>query len=64
MRELYDRDAPYLLARGDASVSLAEAVMTTLSLPEQKVRDDIARIVARHHIDGFVDKWQEVLHAC
>jgi glycosyltransferase involved in cell wall biosynthesis len=64
MRELYDLDAPYLLARGDAPVSLAEAVMTVLSLPEQHVRDDIARIVARHHIDGFVNNWQEVLHTC
>ena len=64
MRELYDLDAPYLLARGDAPVSLAEAVMTTLSLPEQQVQDDMARIVARHHIDGFVGNWQEVLRAC
>jgi glycosyltransferase involved in cell wall biosynthesis len=64
MRELYDLDAPYLLARGDAPVSLAEAVMTVLSLPEQQVRDDMARIVARHHIDGFVGNWQEVLRAC
>ena len=64
MRELYDLDAPYLLARGDAPVSLAEAVMTVLSLPEQQVRDDIARIVARHHIDGFVSHWQEVLRTC
>ena len=64
LRELYDLDAPYLLARGDAPVSLAEAVMTVLSLPEQQVRDDIARIVARHHIDGFVGNWQEVLRTC
>ena len=64
MRELYDLDAPYLLARGDAPVALAEAVMTVLSLPEQQVRDDMARIVARHHIDGFVGNWQEVLRTC
>ncbi len=64
MRELYDLDAPYLLARGDAPVSLAEAVMTVLSLPQQQVRDDMARIVARHHIDGFVGNWQEVLRTC
>jgi glycosyltransferase involved in cell wall biosynthesis len=63
MRELYDLDAPYLLARGDAPVSLAEAVMTVLSLPQHQVRDDMARIVARHHIDGFVGNWQEVLRA-
>ena len=63
MRELYDLDAPYLLARGDAPVALAEAVMTVRSLPEQQVRDDMARIVARHHIDGFVQRWQEVLGA-
>jgi glycosyltransferase involved in cell wall biosynthesis len=64
MRELYDLDAPYLLARGDAPVSLAEAVMTVLNLPEQQVRDDMARIVARHHIDGFVGNWQGVLRTC
>ncbi len=64
MRELYDLDAPYLLARGDAPVALAEAVMTVLSLPPAQVRDDMARIVDRHHIDGFVRSWQEVLRAC
>ena len=64
MRELYDLDAPYLLARGDAPVALAEAVMTVLSLPEQQVRDDMARIVARHHMDDFMRNWQEVLRAC
>jgi len=64
MRELYDLDAPYLLARGDAPVALAEAVMTVRTLPEQQVRDDMARIVARHHMDGFVSHWQEVLHTC
>ncbi|MFY7907843.1 MAG: glycosyltransferase family 4 protein, partial [Burkholderiaceae bacterium] len=59
LRELYDRDAPYLLARGDAPVALAEAVMTVLSLPSQQVRDDMARIVARHSVEGFVGNWQE-----
>ena len=64
LRELYDRDAPYLLARGDAPVALAEAVMTVLSLPAQQVRDDMARIVARHSVEGFVGNWQEVLRTC
>ena len=64
LRELYDRDAPYLLARGDAPVALAEAVMTVLSLPAQQVRDDMARIVARHSVEVFAEKWQEVLHTC
>ena len=61
MRELYDLDAPYLLARGDAPVALAEAVMTVLSLPPEKVQDDMARIVARHHISHFTQGWQTVL---
>ena len=61
MRELYDRDAPYLLARGDAPVALAEAVMTVLSLPAQQVRDDMARILARHCVEVFAGNWQEVL---
>lgn len=64
LRELYDRDAPYLLARGDAPVALAEAVMTVLSLPSQQLSDDMARIVARHSVDGFVGPWQEVLRTC
>ena len=64
MRELYDRDAPYLLARGDAPVALAEAVMTVQSLPAQQVRDDMARIVTRHSVEGFVENWQEVLRTC
>jgi glycosyltransferase involved in cell wall biosynthesis len=61
MRELYDLDAPYLLARGDAPVALAEAVMTVLSLPPEKVQDDIARIVARHHISHFTQGWINTL---
>jgi glycosyltransferase involved in cell wall biosynthesis len=64
MRELLDLDAPYLLARGDTPVALAEAVMSTLSLPPQKVQADIARIVARHSIQNFVQGWQEVLRTC
>jgi len=64
MRELYDRDAPYLLARGDAPVALAEAVMTVLSLPAQQVQEDMARIAARHSVEGFAGNWQEVLHTC
>jgi glycosyltransferase involved in cell wall biosynthesis len=62
MRELYDREAPDLLARGDAPVALAEAVMTVRSLPEQQVRDDMARILARHSVEGFLASWQEVLN--
>ena len=64
MRELYDRDAPYLLARGDTPVALAEAVMTVQSLPAQQVRDDMARIVTRHSVEGFVENWQEALRTC
>lgn len=64
MRELFDRDAPYLLARGDTPVALAEAVMTVLSLPPEQVQADMARIVARHSLDGFVGQWQKVLRTC
>lgn len=64
LRELFDRDAPYLLARGDAPVALAEAVMTVLSLPPEQVKADMARIVARHNLPAFTQAWQEVLRAC
>mgnify|MGYP000034028399 CR=1 FL=1 len=64
LRELFDRDAPYLLARGDAPVALAEAVMTVLSLPPEQVQADMARIVARHSLPAFSQAWQEVLRTC
>jgi len=64
MRELYALDAPYLLARGDTPIALAEAVMAVLSLPEQQVQADMARIVARHTLSNFTQAWQEVLQAC
>jgi glycosyltransferase involved in cell wall biosynthesis len=62
MRELYDLDAPYLLARGDAPVALAEAVMTVLNLPPEQVQADMARIVERHHVSHFTHGWSKVLH--
>ena len=61
MRELYDLDAPYLLARGDAPVALAEAVMTVLNLPPEQVQADMARIVERHHVSHFTHGWSKVL---
>jgi glycosyltransferase involved in cell wall biosynthesis len=64
MRELYALDAPYLLARGDTPIALAEAVMAVLSLPEQQVQQDMARIVARHNVQDFAHAWQEVLRTC
>ena len=54
----------YLLARGDAPVALAEAVMTVLSLPAQQVQEDMARIAARHSVEGFAGNWQGVLRTC
>jgi glycosyltransferase involved in cell wall biosynthesis len=64
MRELYDLDAPYLLARGDTPIALAEAVMAVLSLPTQQVQEDMACIVARHNVRDFTLAWQKVLSAC
>jgi glycosyltransferase involved in cell wall biosynthesis len=64
MRELYALDAPYLLARGDTPIALAEAVMAVFSLPNQKVQQDMARIVARHNLEDFTRAWQEVLRTC
>jgi glycosyltransferase involved in cell wall biosynthesis len=64
MRELYDLDAPYLLARGDTPIALAEAVMAVMSLPAHQVQADMARIVERHTLSNFTQAWQEVLQAC
>lgn len=61
MRELYDLDAPYLLARGDTPVALAEAVMTVLSLPAEQVQSDMAKIVARHDMTQFAMSWRQTL---
>jgi hypothetical protein len=45
-------------------VALAETVMTVLSLPPDQVQADMARIVARHSLEGFVGQWQQVLRTC
>jgi glycosyltransferase involved in cell wall biosynthesis len=64
MRELLDRDAPYLLARGETPVALAETIMATLSLPQEQVQKDIERIAQRHNVSTFVEGWQKVLARC
>jgi glycosyltransferase involved in cell wall biosynthesis len=64
MRELLDLDAPYLLARGETPVAMAETIMAMLSLPQEQIQADMARIVQRHSVDIFSQGWQKVLAAC
>jgi glycosyltransferase involved in cell wall biosynthesis len=64
MRELYDLDAPYLLARGDTPIALAEAILSAVSLPREQLQHDIKRIVERHSLGQFAQAWQEVLASC
>ncbi len=61
LRELYERDVPYMLARGESPIALVEAVLATLSLPDEQRQADIARLLNRHGLGDFVFRWQEAL---
>ena len=61
MRELFEQDAPYLLAHDETPQALAIAVLNLLRMPQEQVRQDMARIVAKHSLANFATSWQATL---
>ena len=61
MRELFAQDAPYLLAHDETPLALAIAVLNLLRMPQEQVRQDMARIVAKHSLAYFATSWQSTL---
>lgn len=61
LQEVLGDDAPYLLARDHSAQALADAVQAVLAMPRHQVQADMARVLARHQVQDFVQRWQTVL---
>lgn len=61
IREVVAADAPYLLAHDVTARALADAVQAVCALPQRQLQLDMARVLARHQLDDFVQRWQAVL---
>jgi hypothetical protein len=61
LQEVLGSDAPYLLARDHSAQALADAVQSVVAMPAQKVRDVMARVLLRHTMNDFTQRWQTVL---
>lgn len=63
LQEVLGDDATYLLARDQSAQALAAAVQATLALPRHKVQADMARVLSRHQLKDFMQRWQTLLRA-
>jgi len=58
MRELFAKDAPYLLAHDETPQALAIAVLNLMRMPKEQVQKDIARITSKHSLPQFGHSWR------
>jgi glycosyltransferase involved in cell wall biosynthesis len=58
LRELFEQDAPYLLAHDETPQALAIAVLNLMRMPEEQVQKDIARITLKHSLPQFGHSWR------
>ncbi|UUZ69968.1 glycosyltransferase family 4 protein [Polaromonas sp. P2-4] len=61
LQEVVGNDVAYLLARDHSAQAIADAVQTVLALPRRQVQADMARVLLRHQVKDFVERWQAVL---
>ena len=61
LREVVAEDAPYLLARDHSAQALADAVQAVYAMPRNQLQADMARVLLRHSVNDFVQRWQTVL---
>jgi glycosyltransferase involved in cell wall biosynthesis len=61
LRELYEQDAPYLLAHDETPQALAIAVLNLMRTPKVQVEQDMARIVSEHSFRKFACNWETIL---
>ena len=60
MRELFENDAPYLLAHDDTPQALATAILNLSRIPAEQIQADMARIVDKHSLRRFASNWQSM----
>jgi glycosyltransferase involved in cell wall biosynthesis len=58
MRELFEQDAPYLLAHDETPQALAIAILNLMRRPKERVQQDMARIVSSHSLMKFSNSWR------
>jgi glycosyltransferase involved in cell wall biosynthesis len=58
MRELFEQDAPYLLAHEETPQALAIAVLNLMRMPKEQVQQDMARITSKHSLPQFGHSWR------
>lgn len=61
LQEVLGDDAAYLLARDHSAQALADAVQAVWVMPRRQVQADMARVLLRHQVKDFVQRWQTVL---
>ena len=61
MRELFGIDAPYLLAHDESPQALATAILNLASIPAEQMQADMVRIVDKHSLRRFTNRWQSTL---
>ena len=61
LQEVLGDDAPDLLAREASAQALADAVLAVCAMPRERLQADMARVLARHRMDDFVQRWQDLL---
>jgi hypothetical protein len=61
LRELFAQDTPYLLAHDETPQALAIAVLNLVRMPQDRVQQDMLRIVAKHSLANFATSWQSTL---
>lgn len=62
LRELFERDAPYLLAHDETPQALAIAVLNLMRMPKEHVQQGMARIVSKHSLMKFANCWRTTTH--
>jgi glycosyltransferase involved in cell wall biosynthesis len=62
LRELFAKEAPYLLAHEETPQALAIAVLNLMRLPKEQVQQDMERIVSKHTLLLFANSWQTVIN--
>lgn len=62
LRELFEQDAPYLLAHDETPQALAIAVLNLMRMPKEQVQQDMVRIVSKHSLMLFANSWQTVIN--
>ncbi len=61
LQELFEQDAPYLLAQDETPQALAIAVLNLMRMPDKQVQRDMARIVSEHSFKKFACDWESIL---